>query len=71
MSKLDDLKQEYVPFGDEWRKEMMQVTKAGLIDFLKRVCEKNIESTSKLEEKDAIIDKLKKENHASVGLLAK
>jgi len=28
-------KKEFEPFGEEWRKEMRQFTKEGLIDFLK------------------------------------
>ena len=28
---------EYEPFGDEWRKEMMKLTKSQLIDFIKRI----------------------------------
>ncbi len=30
-------KDEYEPFGDEWKKEMMKLTKSELIDFIKRI----------------------------------
>ena len=29
---------EYIPFGDEWKKEMMKLTKAELIELLRKAC---------------------------------
>lgn len=31
---MSEAEKEYVPYGDEWRKEMMKLTKSQLIDFL-------------------------------------
>ena len=33
--------EEYQPFGDEWKKEMMKLTKAQLIEFLKVILIRN------------------------------
>ena len=33
----------YVPFGTEWEKEMMKLTKKELVAFIKRVCRKSVE----------------------------
>ena len=36
-NKIDTPDNEYEPFGDECRKEMMKLTKPQLIDFIKRI----------------------------------
>lgn len=35
---------EYIPFGEEWKKEMMKVSKSDLIDFLRKSLAKNREN---------------------------
>ncbi len=35
-------KKEYIPFGDEWKKEMMKWTKPMLIEFLRNILLENL-----------------------------
>ena len=44
MSKKED-KSEYVPFGEEWKKDLMRLTKRKLIELLKNECKRNIRLT--------------------------
>ena len=34
-------KKEYIPFGEEWKKEMMKMSKSDLIDFLRKSLAEN------------------------------
>ena len=36
---MSDKKEEYEPFGEEWKKELMKMTKPNLIEMFKKVCQ--------------------------------
>jgi len=41
---------DYIPFGPEWEKEMMKLTKKHLIELLKKSCQEKIELKNKVDE---------------------
>lgn len=35
--------QEFIPFGPQWEKQMMKLSKKDLVFFLKKTCKENLE----------------------------
>jgi hypothetical protein len=42
--------QEYIPFGDEWEKSVMRMSKATIVKMYRKVCIEKLQLEEKIEE---------------------
>lgn len=47
---MADKKKDYVPFGEEWEKHMMKMTKKTLVMMYRQACIKNLQLEKAAEE---------------------